>query len=52
MNFEYTSHEADLLGDYTFFGLHFHWQPSEIDNMRWSYRKKIKQAYIDSKNEQ
>jgi len=34
-----------------FFGKVFHWQPSEIDNMGWSYRKRIRQAYEDMMNE-
>jgi len=41
-------HETDLLDDYIFFGQTFRWQPSEIDNMTWSYRKSIKQAYKDN----
>ncbi len=39
-----------MLSDYSFFGQVFHWQPSEIDNMTWSYRKEIKQEKIDSEN--
>ena len=41
-----------MLSDYTFFGQTFKWQPSEIDGMTWSRRKKIKQAYKDSINNQ
>jgi hypothetical protein len=37
----------DLLDDYAFFGQVYRWQPSEIDNMAWSYRKELKQAYKD-----
>lgn len=51
MNFEYTTHEADLLGDYSFFGQVYRWPPSEIDNLRWSMRKNMKQAWLDSRNE-
>jgi hypothetical protein len=36
-----------MLEDYAFFGQVFRWQPSEIDNLKWSYRKKLKQAYKD-----
>jgi hypothetical protein len=42
----------DILGDYSFFGQAYRWQPSEIDNLKWSYRKKLKQAYLDHMNEQ
>jgi hypothetical protein len=48
-SFDYTSHEADLLEDLTFFGKVFHWQPSEIENLKWSHRKQLKQAYMDAK---
>jgi len=30
-----------------FFGENFRWQPSEIDELSWNYRKEIKQAYVD-----
>jgi hypothetical protein len=51
MSFEYTSHENDLLEDFAFFGKIFHWQPSEIENLRWSFRKTLKQSYIDAQSE-
>jgi hypothetical protein len=35
------------LEDYVFFGKIFRWQPSEIDRLKWSYRKEIKQAWKD-----
>ena len=41
----YTSHEVDLLEDYLFFGKFFKWAPSEIDSLKWSYRKKLKDIY-------
>jgi hypothetical protein len=39
-----------MLDDYVFFGKVFRWQPSEIDNLKWSYRKEIKLAYSDYLN--
>ena len=39
-----------MLADYAFYGQTFKWQPSEIDNLSWSRRKKLKQAYQDSVN--
>ena len=45
--YEYVSHEDDLLGDYAFFGQVWRWPPESINEMKWSYRKKLKQAYRD-----
>jgi len=40
------------LGDYAFFGQIYRWAPSEIENMKWSVRKELKQAYYDHMNEE
>lgn len=37
----------DLLDDYVFFGQVFRWPPSEVDRLKWSWRKEIKAAMKD-----
>lgn len=34
-----------------FFGQSFGWAPSQIDNLKWSWRKQMRQAYEDSQKE-
>jgi hypothetical protein len=35
------------LDDYAFFAQAWQWGPQEVDHLKWSYRKKLKQAYKD-----
>jgi len=35
------------LDDYAFFAQAWQWGPNEVDSLRWSYRKNLKQAYKD-----
>lgn len=36
-----------MLSDLAFFGKAFHWPPGDIENLPWSRRKRLKQAYMD-----
>lgn len=40
------------MADYVFFGEAFRWPPESVDKLDWSFRKEMKEIYIEIKRKQ